>query len=77
MLYLTKEEVPLKEAVPLEDACYFDNDLRCHPKTAGIFNSEQNGKTYKTGGIDKNLLFVEKVCVNCPTHIFIKDKGLP
>lgn len=59
--------IPNKE-VPLEEACLFNNHLRCHPKTAGRFVSAKFADA---------LLFVEKVCEKCPTYKWIQDKGIP
>ena len=46
------------EDVPLENACLFNNNLKCHPRSAEYF--------------DNIFTFVEKVCAQCPLLDVIK-----
>lgn len=65
---IPNEKTISKEEIPLKYDCFFNNKLKCHPRTTDKFDSV-NFADY--------ISFVEKVCVSCPTHIFIKNKGIP
>lgn len=71
-----------EERLILKKVCLFNNSLKCHPLSAynlavtsfnDRFNSANTGYDPNKGFND----FVEKVCVKCPTYLYIKDKGIP